>query len=56
VFAGLDVELAGDRVHHYGGVTRSDMFGPMPMDVRADAIRAELGEHLAREYGYEPNA
>ena len=52
VFAGLDIELADGRVHHYGGVTRSEMFGPMPMDVRADDIEHELRDRLESRYSY----
>lgn len=52
VFAGLDVELAGQKVHHYGGVTRSEMFGPMPLDVRANDVENEVRDRLATAYSY----
>jgi len=52
VFAGLDVELAEGRVHHYGGVTRAEVFGPMPLDVQTKDIEEELRDHLASMYSY----
>jgi hypothetical protein len=52
VFAGLDVELVQGRVHHYKGVTRSEMFGPLPCDVQAASIEDELREDLASRYSY----
>jgi hypothetical protein len=53
VFAGLDVELAEGRVHHYGGVTRSEVFGPMPVDFQAKDIEEDLRDQLATRYSYD---
>lgn len=52
IFAGLDVELARGQVHHYGGITRSACYGPMPFDAQAEDVEDEVLHRLAVHYGY----
>jgi hypothetical protein len=52
VFAGVDIALHDDQVHHYGGITRSSMFGPMPLDTLQEDVDGEVRERLAVRYGY----
>lgn len=51
-FAGLDLELNDGKVHHYGGVTRSAMYGPMPIDTLAADVEAEVRDHLLDRYDH----
>jgi hypothetical protein len=52
LFAGIDVELSANRVHHYGGITRSAVFGAMPLDTLQSDVDAEVRDRLATHYGY----
>lgn len=52
VFAGDDVELLDCEVHHYGGITRSKLFGAMPLDTLQEDVDGEVRERLASRYGY----
>lgn len=53
LFAGIPIELAGDEVHHYSGVTRFSLHGPFALDTAAADIEAEVVARLAERYGYE---
>ena len=53
LYAGIPFELAGDRVHHYEGVSRYQLVGAMVDDTSPDAIRAELIDHLRTHYAYD---
>ncbi|MFP5370241.1 MAG: hypothetical protein ACLGI3_05775 [Actinomycetes bacterium] len=52
LYAGIPFELAGDRVHHYEGVSRYQLVGAMVDDTSPDAIHQELVDHLRNRYGY----
>jgi len=53
LYAGLPIELAGDEVHHYSGVSRYALVGEMLDDTSPDAIHDEVVAHLRDRYGYE---
>ena len=38
-------------MHHYGGITRSSVYGVMPLDTTQDSVEAEVRDRLARHYG-----
>jgi hypothetical protein len=52
LYAGIPVELAGDEVHHYSGVTRYALHGSFALDTSTDDIETEVVARLADRYGY----
>jgi hypothetical protein len=52
VYAGIPVELAGEEVHHYSGVTRHAIHGSFALDTDTSDIESEVVARLEERYGY----